>query len=160
MKFFEDIHVGERFMLGQHSFSAEEIKSFARRFIPQPFHIDEEAAARTHFGQLCASGWHTAALWMRHMIEYHRGEDEKRRLRGEPVAEFGVSPGFRELKWLQPVYVGDIITYVTEVIELRASKSRPEWGLMTMHNTGDNQRGERVLSFISTVFVQRRNGGA
>jgi acyl dehydratase len=160
MKLFEDLHIGERFMLGQHSFSAEEIKTFARRFIPQPFHVDEDAAARSHFGQLCASGWHTAAIWMRLMVEHHRREDEKRRARGEPVAEFGGSPGFRELKWLKPVHVGDTVSYATEVIALRASKSRPEWGLMTMRNSGSNQRGEPVISFVSTAFIQRRAGAA
>jgi acyl dehydratase len=80
------------------------------------------------------------------------------RARGEAVAELGPSPGFRELKWLRPVYVGDTITYSTEIIEARASKSRPGWGLMRIRNSGVNQKGEPVISFISTAFVQRRNG--
>ena len=156
MKFFEDIAMGERFELGRHTFEAEDIKAFAKLYDPQPFHVDEAAAQRSHFGALCASGWQTAAIWMRLMVEHQTREDEALRARGEPVAELGPSPGFRELKWLKPVYVGDTISYATEVIETRPSNSRPNWGLMSIRNTGTNQRGEPVISFVSTVFVQRR----
>lgn len=156
MKVFEDLRVGERFEVGRHTFAADEMKAFAGRFDPQPFHLDETLAARSHFGALCASGWHTAATWMRLMVDYHRREDAARRARGEPVAEMGPSPGLRELKWLKPVYVGDTITYSSEVVEARASNSRPQWGLMSVRNTGVNQKGELVISFISTVFIQRR----
>jgi acyl dehydratase len=158
MKFFEDIAVGERLELGRHTFTADDIKSFASRYDPQPFHVDEAAGALSHFGALVASGWHTAAVWMRLMVEHHRREVDAMRARGEPVAELGPSPGFRDLKWLKPVYVGDTIAYATEVIETRASNSRPAWGLMTIRNSGVNQKGEPVISFVSTAFVQRRNG--
>ena len=158
MKFFEDMRVGERYEVGRHIFTTDDIKAFARRFDPQLFHVDEEAAKRSHFGALCASGWHTASVWMRLMIEYHWKEDEKLRARGEPIATFGPSPGFRELKWLKPVYVDDTVTYATEILELRTSNSRPGWGLISIRNTGVNQRGGAVISFISTSFVQRRNG--
>jgi len=160
MKFFEDVVVGERFEVGRHTFTTDNIKAFARRFDPQLFHLDEAAAARSHFGALCASGWHTAAVWMRLMVEHQRREDDARRARGEPVAVLGPSPGFRELKWLKPVYIGDTITYSTEVIETRASSSRPGWGLMTIRNTGVNQKGEPVISFISVAFVERRKRAA
>ena len=160
MKFFEDVVVGERFEVGRHTFTTDNIKAFARRFDPQLFHLDEAAAARSHFGALCASGWHTAAVWMRLMVEHQRSEDDARRALGEPVAVLGPSPGFRELKWLKPVYVGDTITYSTEVIETRASSSRPDWGLMTIRNTGVNQKGEPVISFISVAFVERRKRAA
>ena len=156
MKFFDDIKVGERHELGRHTFSADEIKGFAARIDPQAFHLDEAAAARSHFGALCASGWHTAAIWMRLMVEYQRREDSARRQRGEPVAELGPSPGFRDLKWLKPVYVGDTISYAMEVIEARPSNSRPDWGLITLRNTGVNQKGEPVISFVSVAFVARR----
>jgi acyl dehydratase len=160
MKFFEDIAAGERFEIGRHTFGSDDIKAFARRFDPQPFHLDEAAAARSHFGALCASGWHTAALWMRLMVDYQRREDEARRKRGEPVAVLGPSPGFKALKWLKPVYVGDTITYTTEVLETRASNSRPDWGLMTIRNSGVNQRAEPVISFVSVAFVERRKKSA
>jgi acyl dehydratase len=158
MKFFDDMKVGERHELGRHTFTAEDIKAFAVRFDPQQFHVDEDAAKRSHFGALCASGWHTASVWMRLMIDYHRAEDAARSARGEPSAVFGPSPGFKELKWLRPVYVGDTITYATEIVEMRASNSRPGWGLISFRNTGTNQRGELVISFVSASFVERRDG--
>ncbi len=157
MKFFEDIAVGDKIELGRHTFTAAAITAFAARFAPQPFHLDEAAAARSHFGALCASGWHTAAMWMRLMVEHHRRDDEARRSRGEPIAALGPSPGFRELKWVRPVYVGDTISYATEILDTRASASRPQWGLMTIRNTGVNQKGEPVISFISVAFVARRS---
>jgi acyl dehydratase len=156
MKFFEDIQVGEKFDIGRYTFTAEAIKAFAARFDPQPFHLDEAAAARSHFRQLCASGWHTACLWMRLMVDHRRREDEQRSARGEAVAMVGPSPGFRDMQWPRPVFVGDTVSYATEVIDKRPSNSRPGWGLMTMRNTAANQHGEPVLSFVSTAFVERR----
>ena len=156
MKFFEDIQVGDVFEVGRYSFTADNIKAFANRFDPQPFHVDEEAAARSHFGALVASGWHTALAWMRLMIDHRRRMDEAMLARGEPVAGIGPALGFRELKWLKPVYVGDIIEYKSEVTELRLSNSRPRFGLMTFRSTGVHQNGEPVLSLISTTFVERR----
>jgi acyl dehydratase len=158
MKFFEHIQVGEHTQLGRHTFTSEEIKIFAARFDPQPFHLDEAAAARSHFGKLCASGWHTACVWMRLLIVGHRREDDERRARGEPVAQLGPSPGFRDLKWLKPVYAGDTVSYASEVLETRVLSSRPEWGMVSLHNTGVNQHGEPVISFVSSVFVERRGG--
>ncbi len=157
MKFFEDIGVGERDELGTYTFTAEAIKSFAARFDPQSFHVDEAAAAKSHFGALCASGWQTASVWMRLMIEHQRRDDEARVRRGEAIARLGPSPGFRDLKWLKPVYVADTISYSTEVIDKRPSGSRPQWGLVTLRNTGSNQRGELVISFVSVAFVERRD---
>jgi acyl dehydratase len=156
MKFLEDIVVGEHIELGSHTFMADDIKSFARRFDPQPFHLDEAAAARSPFGALCASGWHTAVTWMRLRVRQQQREDAEMHARGEPVAALGPSPGFRELKWLKPVYAGDTVTYATEIIEKRASNSRPGWGLISLRNTGTNQRGEAVISFVSTVFLECR----
>jgi acyl dehydratase len=158
MKYFDDIHIGEIADIGQHTFTAERIKAFAAKFDPQPFHLDEEAARRSHFGRLCASGWHTACIWMRLVIEHRRREDEERRARGERVAMLGVSPGFRELTWPRPVYADDTISFATEVVDKRVSLSRPQWGIMTARNTGINQNGEQVLSFVSSAFVERRSG--
>jgi acyl dehydratase len=156
MKYFDDIQLGERAELGLHTFTAEAIKAFAGRFDPQAFHLDEAAAARSPFGALCASGWHTAVVWMRLMVEYQRRQDAVRRERGEAIAALGPSPGFRELKWLRPVYAGDTVRYAMEIVEKRPSRSRPDWGLITLRNTGINQKDEQVLSFISTAFVERR----
>jgi acyl dehydratase len=156
MRYFEDIRVGERVVLGAHTFTAAEIKSFAVRFDPQPFHLEEEAAAQSPFGALCASGWHTVAIWMRFRIELIRREDDDRRARGEPIAKLGPSPGFRELKWLKPVFAGDTVTYASEVVEARPLNSRPGWGFIGASNTGTNQHGDLVFSFLGTGFVERR----
>ncbi|MFY9685632.1 MAG: MaoC family dehydratase [Pseudolabrys sp.] len=156
MKHFEDIAVGERTAVGRHTFTADDIKAFAMRFDPQPFHVDDAAAKRSHFGRLVASGWHSAVVWMRLMVAERRRQADAARSRGEPVAAMGPALGLRDLKWLRPVYVNDTIAYESEVIETRASESRPNLGLVTVRSTGVNQRGEPVLSFISTTFVERR----
>lgn len=156
MKYFEDIVVGERIAIGRHTFTADEIKAFATRFDPQPFHVDEAAAERSHFGRLVASGWHSAVVWMRMMVAGRRREAEAARSRGEPVAGMGPALGLRELKWLRPVYADDTIDYESEIIETRPSDSRPNLGLLTVRTTGVNQRGELVISFVSITFVERR----
>src|SRR5579864_1370372 len=156
MKFFEDIRVGDVFDVGRHIFTADSIKAFAGRYDPQPFHLDEAAAARSHFGALCASGWHTAAAWMRLMVDHRRGLEEAARGRSEPVAGIGPALGFRGLKWLKPVYASDTIAYKTEVVETRPSNSRPHVGLVSLRTTGVNQKGEAVITFVSTTFVERR----
>jgi acyl dehydratase len=156
MQFFEDIRIGQKSEIGRHTFTAEEIKRFAARYDPQPFHLDEAAAERSHFGALCASGWHTAAVCMRLLVARKDRVVAELTARGEPVATWGPSPGFRELKWVKPVYVGDTITYASEPIEKRESKSRPGWGLMFSRNTGTNQHGELVYSFIGSAFIERR----
>jgi acyl dehydratase len=90
------------------------------------------------------------------MVEHLVRDDAALRARGEAVAAFGPSPGFRELKWLKPVYAGDTVSYATEVIDKRVSNSRPAWGLMSFRNTGVNQKGEPVISFVSVAFIERR----
>jgi acyl dehydratase len=156
VKYLEDIKVGDVFELGRYTFTADAIKAFATRFDPQPFHVDEAAAAQSHFGALVASGWHTALAWMRLMVEYRRRMREAMTARAEPVAGHGPALGFRDLKWLRPVYVGDSVEYKSEVIDLRRSNTKPGRGLMTFRSSGINQKGELVISFISTTFVERR----
>jgi acyl dehydratase len=158
VKYFEDIVLGERMPVGAHTFKADEIKAFAARFDPQPFHLDESAAERSHFGALCASGWHTAVAWMRLMVDSRRRTVEAAHARGEPVAAMGPALGFRELKWMKPVFVDDTIDYTSEIIAARASDSRPGVGLISLRTTGINQHGVPVISFISTTFVERRPG--
>jgi acyl dehydratase len=157
MTYFEDLRIGYRTELGSHTFTADEIKAFAREFDPQPFHIDEEAAARSHFGALVASGWHTAALCLRHVVEDRRDWEEELRGRGEPIAKTGPSPGLRDLRWPYPVYAGDTISFATEIAELRDNPKRPEVGLRVARNTGVNQRGELVYSVLSSTYIERRN---
>jgi acyl dehydratase len=158
--FFEDIVVGEKVVVGRHTFTADDIKAFARRFDPQPFHLDEAAAARSHFGALCASGWQTAIVWMRMMVEHRRRLADDARGRGEPVARSAPALGLRDLKWLKPVYAGDTVEYHSEIVDARASNSRAGFGLVTILTTGTNQKGEAVISFATTSFVERRGGAA
>jgi acyl dehydratase len=154
--YFEDLRVGDRTDVGSHTFTADEIKAFAREFDPQSFHLDEESAARSHFGALCASGWHTAAVCLRHIVDDRHRRQVERRRRGEPVAKTGPSPGFRDLRWPKPVYAGDTISFATEIVELRDLAKRPDVGLRIAHNTGTNQRGELVYSVLSSSYVERR----
>ncbi len=156
MKYFEDVQVGEIWQLGRHTFTADEIKAFARRFDPQPFHLDEAAAENSHFGALVASGWHTALLWMRLMVHYRRRLDDALRARGEPIAKIGPALGFRDLQWLKPVYVDDTVDFASEVMDKRASASRPGFGLLMIRSSGVNQQGDLVISFVSTTFIERR----
>ncbi len=127
-----------------------------RDSIRSPFIWTRARPERSHFGALCASGWHTAVVWMRLMVDSRRRMMEAARARGEPVAAMGPALGFRELKWLKPVYVDDTIDYTSEVIAARVSESRPGVGLVSIRSTGINQHGEPVISFISTTFVERR----
>ena len=156
MIFFEDIVVGDSATIGRHTFTTENIKGFAGRYDPQLFHLDESAAEASHFGALCASGWQTAIVSMRFVVEHRRALAESARARGERVAQAGPAVDMRDLKWLQPVYVGDTIEYRIEVADTRASDSHPGFGLMTIRTTGTNQKGEPVISFLTTSLVERR----
>lgn len=157
MRFYDDIRVGDRVELGSHLFTADDIKAFARQFDPQAFHVDEDEGLRSHFGGLVASGWHTASVWMRKLVDYRRRESEAIRSRGERVPQVGPSPGFRDLRWYKPVFVGDTVSYSVEVIQMRVSQSKPDRGIVTMFGSGQNQDGVRVLSFESMTFVERRD---
>jgi acyl dehydratase len=157
VSFFEDIRVGDRIVVGRHTFTAADIKSFATRYDPQVFHVDEEAGAQSHFGGLCASGWHTAIVFMRLLLETRRRRQNESAARGERVAQTGPALGLKDLQWLRPVYAGDALEYATEVTELRVSNSRPGFGLMGLRITGTNQNGDLAISFVSTSFVERRS---
>ena len=158
MIYFDEIEIGHSAELGSHHFTAEAIKVFAGAYDPQSFHVDEEAAKDSHFGALCASGWHTASVWMRLMVDHVKADMQKAMAEGRRPATLGPSPGFRDLKWLKPVYAGDIITYSSTVIGKRESASKPRWGLVEHHNIGVNQKGERVFEFVGTVFWERKPG--
>lgn len=156
MKFFDDIEIGERHPMGSHAFTAADIKRFAAAFDPQPFHLDEAVAAGSHFGGLCASGWHTMAVWMKLNVREMNRLDAELKAAGQACAEQGPSPGFDELKWLKPVYAGDTVTFDLEVVATKPSRTRPKWGLVSTRNVGRNQHGDAVVSFIAHVFIERR----
>jgi acyl dehydratase len=160
MPFFEEIALGDRREIGAHTFNADEIKRFAKAYDPQAFHLNEEAAAKSHFGRLCASGWHTLAVWMGLNVRSLQRRAAENAARGIAMAKLGPAGGFDELKWLKPVYVGDTIAFESEVVAKRESRSRPEWGIVSVHNFGRNQSGEEVVSFIAHAFVERRSANA
>ena len=159
MRFFEDLKVGQRRDIGSFTFTAEDIKRFATQFDPQPFHLDEEAGRNSLFGGLAASGWHVGSVCMKLLVADNQRLAQLARERGEEVAVGGPSPGFRELRWLKPVLAGDTISFAGEIESLRTSSSRPEWGIVQSRNTGTNQRGELVFSFLASAFIPRRNNG-
>lgn len=152
MSFWEDIEIGARRELGSYTFTAEEIIRFARKYDPQIFHLDPEAAKQTMFGGLIASGWHTAAIWMKLAIESRKKETAA----GNPLQRAGVSPGFSDLKWLKPVRPGMTLTFSNEVANKVELKSRPDMGLVESRNEARDEKGEVVFSFIGKGFVQRR----
>ena len=115
--YFEDVAVGVTVELGQTVFTREDILAFARKFDPQPFHLDDEAARKSLFGALCASGWHTAAMWLRHNIDHRKRITDQIVYRGDKPARWGPSPGFEKIRWLKPVFVGDTIRYTQRVRE-------------------------------------------
>ena len=158
MRFFEDFVIGERRELGSFTFTADDIKRFARQFDPQRFHLSEEEGRNSLFGGLAASGWHVASVYMKLLVADTERSDREAAARGEEVAVAGPSPGFRELRWIKPVLAGDTITFALEIETQRTSDSRPQWGIVQIRNTGTNQRGEVVFSFLATAFVPRRAG--
>src|ERR1700716_425137 len=157
MRFFEDIEIGQRRELGSFTFTAGLIKTFARQFDPQRFHLDEEEGRKSLFGGLAASGWHVGSVCMKLLVADGQRQASEAAARGEKVAVGGPSPGFRDLRWRKPVLAGDTISFATEVESLRPSSKRPEWGILEARNSGVNQRGEPVFSLLATAFVPRRN---
>ena len=144
-RYLEDFAVGQTFASGRLSVDAARITSFAREFDPQPFHLDEAAARGTIFHGLAASGWHTAALTMRLLVE-----SEFRPAGGI------LGMGFDEFRWPRPVRPGDELHLVCEVLEVRPSKSRPEQGLLKMRTTTFNQNDEPVQILVGNLVVPRR----
>jgi acyl dehydratase len=156
MNFFEDIEVGQRRELGSFTFTAEAIKRFAAQFDPQRFHLDEEEGRKSLFGGLAASGWHVGSVCMKLLVADGQHLAKQAAARGERLAVWGPSPGFRELRWIKPVLAGDTISFASVVEAMRTSDSRPQWGILQARNTGTNQRGELVFSVLATAFVPRR----
>lgn len=158
--YFEDIALDRVIELGTHVFTREEMLDFSAKYDPQPFHMSDAEAARTIYGALTASGWHTLAVWLRLLIDNRTREAEFMTFRGERPARYGPGPGFEKLKWVKPVYAGDTIRFTTRVIEKRDWRARPEIGLTLSQNEGYNQSGELVISIVSKIFVERRRPAA
>jgi acyl dehydratase len=142
--YLEDFAPGRVFKSASLTIDIAAIKAFASEFDPQPFHLDEAAAAKSLFGGLVASGWHTAALTMRLLVQG-----------GLPIAGGITGAGVDELRWLRPVLPGDTLRVESEVLEVRPSRSRPEAGLMKVRSTTFNQRDEPVQMMTSNLVVPR-----
>ena len=154
--FFEDRQLGELTDLGTHTFGRDEIIAFAREFDPQPFHLDEAAAKASLFGGLCASGWHTAAYATRGNIRSRLAGNEAARAEGIRLAAYGPSPGFRNLTWMKPAYVGDTLEYRGRLAQKIDLKSRPDRGIVATDIQARNQKGEIVFSVVSQILAERR----
>ena len=146
MKYFEDVEVGAETLFGDYDVTREEMLEFARKYDPQPFHLSDEAAAKTHFGRLAASGWHTAAMTMAVIV---------RHITRDAQAGLG-SPGVDELRWLKPVYAGDRLTVRGTVVDKAPSRSKPHIGTIRTRTIVSNQDGVDVMSFTSIVMMLRR----
>jgi acyl dehydratase len=149
MIYFEDLKVGTETDYGSYEVTREEVLEFAHKYDPQPFHISDEEAAKTHFGRIAASGWHTAAMTMaviaRHVV------DQKQ-------AGLG-SPGIDDLRWRRPVYPGDTLHVRGEILEKTPSRSRPEIGSFRTQTIVTNQDDQVVMTFVSIVLIRRRAEG-
>ncbi|HTU12305.1 MAG TPA: MaoC family dehydratase [Allosphingosinicella sp.] len=149
MIYFEDLEVGKETYFGSYEVTREEVLDFARKYDPQPFHLSDEAAAKTHFKRLAASGWHTCAMVMAVTVQYFLHGH------GEPQAGLG-SPGIDELRWLRPVYPGDMLHVRGTVIDKTPSRSKPDLGSFRTTTTVTNQDDIPVLTFTSIVLIKRR----
>jgi len=144
-RYLEDFAVGQTFGSGRLRVDVQQIKAFAAEFDPQPYHLDEEAARDTIFRGLSASGWHTAAITMRLLVDSEL----------KPAGGI-IGVGFDELRWPRPVRPGDELRVESEVLEVRPSRSRPEDGLIKVRATTLNQQGEAVQIFVANLLVPRR----
>lgn len=150
MLYFEDITVGSSKTFGNYEVTRDEVVKFAAAYDPQPFHLDDEAAAQTHFGRLSASGWHTCSMTMRMMVDDMKINQQ---------AGLG-SPGVDHLRWVKPVYPGDTLSCRSEILEKRVSQSRPEMGIFKSKSQTFNQNGELVLEMISNGLIRVRDHSA
>jgi acyl dehydratase len=155
--YFEDIRIGESNAIGAHTFTREGIIAFAVLYDPQPFHLSEEGGRASIYGSLIASGWHTASVCMRLIIDSRGRTRATHAALGEPLPRLGVSPGFRDMRWPAPVRAGDTVAYSSRIESMRETK-RPQWGMVTGRHTGLNQHGAEVFAFTSIVLWERRPG--
>lgn len=148
MKYLEDFTIGQVMEFPPRTVSEDEIIAFARDYDPQPFHLDKEAAKQSLFGGLCASGWHTAGLMMRMLVDNMIGK----------YASMG-SPGVDQLRWVKPVFPGDTLQLSGEVLNVHFSQSKPDRGVITSRYEMKNQKGEIVLTMQAKGMYARRPAG-
>jgi len=146
--YFDDLDLGAKTVFGHYDVNREEVLEFARKYDPQPFHLSDEEAAKTHFGRIAASGWHTCAMTMAVIA---------RKVVAEKQAGLG-APGVDELRWLKPVYPGDRLTVTGTIVEKTPSRSKPEIGVIRTETVVTNQDDVPVMRFTSIVMMRRRPG--
>ncbi|MEX3011982.1 MaoC family dehydratase [Hoeflea sp. TYP-13] len=154
MSALDMFEIGKRVEIGSHTFTADAIVAYAQKYDPQPFHVDEEAARNSMFGGLCASGWHTTAVWMKKNLEYGEMRDAELKAQGKTPPVMGPSPGLSNLKWLRPVYANDTIRFFNTVTSARQRQNNPEWGIVELFSEGYNQNGDKVVEFDNAVLVR------
>ena len=142
--YLDDLRVGQRFTSGSHALSADRIKAFAAEFDPQPFHLDEALASRSVFKGLAASGWHTAAITMRLLVDG-----------GMPIGDGIVGVG-GEIAWPRPTRPGDVLRVETEIMEITPSRTRPDRGIVTIRCETRNHKDDIVQTLLAKVVVPRR----
>ncbi|MDB5701939.1 MAG: MaoC family dehydratase [Sphingomonadales bacterium] len=148
MIYFEDVKPGSKSAFGRYAVTREEVIEFATKFDPQPFHLSDEAAAATYFGRLSASGWHTAAMMMSMLVANF-----------SDIQQAGLgSPGLDELRWLKPVYPGDVLRVETEIIDKAPSRSKPDMGSFRSKATVFNQDDVAVMTVISIGLIRCHPG--
>lgn len=145
MHYLEDISVGDKLEFGRYEVTAEEIVDYARRFDPQPIHLDDDAAREAGLGGLIASGWHSVGMYMRMLVDNVL-------VGGSSMP----SPGADEVRWLIPVRPGDVLSIRSEVLETRPSRSKPDRGIVRSRYEMINQDGDAVMSLVAIGFARRR----
>jgi acyl dehydratase len=152
--FMEDIELNRRVALGAYEFTREKMLAYARKFDPVGFHVDDDAGRASPYGAMTAAGLHTASGWMVCFVAASAKAREALECSGKILPELGPSPGFQNMRWLKPVFAGDVISFFTTPTAKRLLRSRAGWGMVSGYNEGTNQNGDVVFSFESAVLVQ------
>jgi acyl dehydratase len=151
--FMEEIELQKRVALGSYSFTRENMLAYSLKFDPVGFHVDEEAGKASIYGAVTAAGLHVGSGWMACFVGSNTAARHALQQAGKPLPEIGPSPGFKNMKWTKPVFVGDVISYFTTATQKRTLASRPGWGMVTSYCEGVNQHGDLVFTFEGAILT-------
>jgi acyl dehydratase len=154
--FMEEIELGKCVALGSHVFTRENMLAYAHKFNPAGCHVDDEAGRASPYGAMTAAGMHTASCWMKCFVATNTQARDALAAAGKILPDLGPSPGFKNLRWLRPVFAGDEISYFATPTQARLLRSKPGWGIVSGYNEGVNQKGDLVFSFESAVLTKSR----
>jgi acyl dehydratase len=155
--YMEEIALNVRVALGSYAFTRENMLAYALKFDPVGFHIDDDAGKASVYGAMTAAGLHTACGWMTCFVASNTRARAALEQQGKVLPDIGPSPGFKNMRWLEPVFAGDVVSYFTTPAQSRALRSRPGWGMVSGFNEGVNQDGDLVFSFESAVLTASKN---